>query len=314
MAETGLKARKNSKKGKMEQKVEVVCNECSETCLEDDKMIINCDLCKNYYHKGCTSIKNTEWKVLTANQNILYSCDNCLEKKGNEATELKEIKEMLQDNLRETKLFMTTMEEKIYRNVDKLIEEKLGKQSQTQDKLENMMKEVKEAEINIEKKIHTEVKIYLDNQKEKENKVNNIMVLRLKEPAGNDEQEQIENDRNEIKKLFHKTNPELTAEIETVLNTKKSFRLGRKRDDAIRPRPIKIELPDEEMKKQIFKGCRNLKESEYRLVSIQNDLTKAEQEQNYKLRQELKERRGKGEQVCIYNGQVIEEKDHPRHK
>ena len=314
MAEGGPKVRKNSKKGKAEQKLEVFCNECNEICSEDDKMTINCDLCKKCYHKGCTSIKNTEWKVLTANQNILYSCDNCLERKGNEALELREIKEMLQDNLRETKLFMTSMEEKIYNNVDKLIEEKLGKQSQTQDKLENMMKEVKETEINIEKKIHTEVKIYLDNQKEKEDKVNNIMVLRLKEPAGNEEQEQIENYRNEIKKLFQKTNPELTAEIETVLNAKKSFRLGKKRDDAIRPRPIKIELPDEDMKRQIFKGCRNLKESDYRQVSIQNDLTKAEQEQNYKLRQELKERRGKGEQVCIYNGQVINEKDHPRHK
>ena len=167
MAEGGpTKDRKNSKKGKqVENKSEVLCNECSEICSEDDKSTINCDLCKKYYHKGCTSIKTTEWKILTANQNILYSCDNCLERKGNEATELREIKEMLQSNLRETKLFMTSMEEKIYRNVDKLIEEKLGNQSQTQDKLESMMKEVKETEANIEKKIQTEVKIYLLSMK-----------------------------------------------------------------------------------------------------------------------------------------------------
>ena len=113
---------------------------------------------------------------------------------------------------------------------------------------------------------------------------------------------------------FKKTNPELTAEIESVLDKKKSFRLGKKRDDAARPRPIKIELPDDDMKRQIFRGCKNLKQTEYRNVSIQNDLTRAEQEQNFKLRQELRERKEKGEQVCIYNGQVIQEKDHPRHK
>ena len=91
------------------------------------------------------------------------------------------------------------------------------------------MKEVRDTEVNIEQKIHAEVKIYLDNQKEKESKLNNIMVLRLKEPAGNDEKEQIENDRTEVKKLFQKTNPESTAEIESVLDKKKSFRLGKKK-------------------------------------------------------------------------------------
>ena len=68
------------------------------------------------------------------------------------------------------------------------------------------------------------------------------------------------------------------------------------------------------MKKDIFKGCRKLKGSAFSHVSIQNDLTKEEQETNYKMRQELRQRKENGEKVCIYNNEIILEKDHPRNK
>ena len=136
----------------------------------------------------------------------------------------------------------------------------------------------------------------------------------MDEQTGENEDEISEKDRKEVKKLLEITNPELTAELETIINEKKSLRLGPKRKDATKPRPIKIELPDEEIKKDIFKGCRKLKNSAYKHVSVQNDLTKEEQEKNYKLRQEMKLRKEKGEKVCIYNNEIIQESDHPRNK
>ena len=59
MAEKDLtKERRNSKKSKpTEQKSETLCHECNELCNEDDRQTINCDLCKKWYHKGCTNIK-----------------------------------------------------------------------------------------------------------------------------------------------------------------------------------------------------------------------------------------------------------------
>ena len=94
---------------------------------------------------------------------------------------------------------MTNMEEKLFKKVDKLIDEKLAKQNQKQEKLENMIKDVKETELRIEEKIQAEVKVYLDHQKEKESKLNNIIILRMKEQDGKDDEEIIENDRKEIK-------------------------------------------------------------------------------------------------------------------
>ena len=104
------------------------------------------------------------------------------------------------EHFKETKQLMTNMEEKLFKKVDKIIDEKLAKQNQKQEKLENMIKDVKDTELRIEEKIQAEVKVYLDHQKEKESKLSNIIVLRMNEQYGNDDEEMIENDRKEIKK------------------------------------------------------------------------------------------------------------------
>ena len=184
----------------------------------------------------------------------------------------------------------------------------------SQANLEKMIKEVKSTEVQLESKIKTELKYYMDHHQDKESRKNNIIILRLEEQSGENENEKIEKDRQNVKKLLEVTNPELRAEIDNILKNKKTFRLGRFYKAGNKPRPIKIELPDEEIKRDIFRGCKNLKNSDFNHVSIQNDLTREEQEQNFKLRQELKERKQKGEKVCIFNNSIILESDQPRNK
>ena len=235
-------------------------------------------------------------------------------KKGNDASDIREIKELLQDNMRETKRFMSSIEEKIYSNVDKMLEEKFGNYIKNQERLENMMKEVKETEIKIGDKIKEEVRQHLDNENEKASKKKNLIILRLPEQDTDDPKEELEKDEIEVKKIFDTTNPELKAEMQKVLQENKIVRLGRKKADKSKPRPIKVTLPDRDMKQQIFKGCRNLKDSAYKNISVQNDLTAEEREANYKLRQELRLRKEKGEDVCIFRGKIIPLSEHPVRK
>ena len=132
------------------------CRECDEVCIDipkkDEECSIKCDSCNSWIHRTCSNITPSAWNAISTNQNILYSCDVCLEKKGKEVNEIREIKELLKENIRETKNFMAQVEEKIYKTVDKMIEEKIGNQTQTQEKLDKMLKDVKETETNIEKK------------------------------------------------------------------------------------------------------------------------------------------------------------------
>ena len=102
--------------------------------------------------------------------------------------------------------------------------------------------------------------------------------------------------------------------MEKVLQENKIVRFGRKKNDKTKPRPIKVTLPDGDMKLQIFRGCRNLKDSDYKNISVQNDLTAEEREANYKLRQELRDRKEKGEEVIIFRGKIIPMSEHPRRK
>ena len=175
-----------------------------------------------------------------------------------------------------------------------------------------MIKEVKSVELNIEEKIKIEVKQQLEDKKEKESKLNNLIILRLPEQKTNDSTEEYQKDEIEVKKIFEKTNPELKAEMEKVLKENKIMRLGKRKPDSNKPRPIKITLPDVDMKKQIFRGCKNLKDSDYKNISVQNDLTAEEREANFKLRQELRERKGKGEDVCIFRDKIIPVSERPR--
>ena len=65
------------------------------------------------------------------------------------------------------------------------------------------------------------------------------------------------------------------------------------------------------MKRDILKRCKNLKESAYKHISVQEDLTREEQEKQFKLRQELRKQKEEGQKVCIYRGEIIPIDQHP---
>ena len=201
------------------------------------------------------------------------------------------------------------LENEIKQNKEKVLQ---NEQKPSQANLEKMIEDVKKSEVEIEKRIENELKVYLNKKEDKENRKNNIIIMRLEENTGDSEEERTNKDRIEIKKLLNVTNPELEAELENAIPKKTSLRLGRKKEGI--NRPIKLVLPDEEMKIDIFKGCKKLKNSAFNHVSIQNDLTKEEQETNYRMRQELRQRKEKGEKVCIYRNQIILESEHPRNR
>ena len=252
-------------------------------------------------------------KVLQKNQYIVFICEYCLKKKGNEHSDLNEIKEMLKVNLKETKQSMANLKDEILGMVNEAIEEKLQKQDETQKRLENMMTEVKDAEVNIEKKIKAEVEMYLDKRHDKENRKCNLIIQRLQETYA-DEKQQQEKDKEDVLKILELTNPEMKAEFETMFTEKKRIkRLGNKTkaDKSKKTRPIRVVLNDEEMKFDIFKGCKNLKSSDFERISIQNDLSLDEQEQNFKLRKEYKERKEAGEDICIFRNKIIPTSERP---
>ena len=333
---------------------EIICKECQEKCLGEED-IIECDTCRHWYHRKCLDKTYTkkEWEFMTSdNQNIMFKCVACIQDRGEKINEIKEIKEMLHQNMKDNRNFIKNLEKELYKNLDKAIdgkmkevtakhnlleqkvenierktadkeekfeerlnnlEKKLNEKQQSpntnSEKLEDMIKEVKEAEVNIEKKIKDEVGIYLDNKEEKERKKQNLIIQRITETEEKEEDQKAK-DKEEVKKIVQITNSELISELENILKEDKNItRLGKKNPD--RTRPLRIILADEDMKKDVLKGCRKLKNSDFQHISVQEDLTREEQERQYKLRQELRKRKQEGERVCIFKGEIIPEDQHP---
>ena len=302
--------------------IEIKCKICEEICIDNpsknDEWSICCNICNHWFHRICTNITLSSWITLSKNPNIHYICDQCVGNKAKSSSELSELKKIIEDNQKENRTMIANLETRLFAQVDKMVEDKLrehdAKNVERQNELESVIKEMRDTEVKFEKNIEVQVKKYMDNKEEKEMKKNNIIIHKLNETLDN-EKDQQEKDKSDLINIIETTTPEFKAEIELLIKNENAIkRLGTKKTGNARPRPIKVTLPDEEMKRKIFKGCKNLKDSPFKEISIQEDLTREEQEKNYQLRRELKERREKGEKICIFRGSIIPESEHPANR
>ena len=240
---------------------------------------------------------------------LVKNIDKAIDKKFKETTAKQNLLEKRMDESEEKSLKKEQAYEERFQNIEKQLSDNLKSKNDKPEKLESMINEVKKTEVNIERMIQAEVGIYLDNKNEKERKKQNLIIQRVTETEEKEE-EQKSKDKDEVKKIIQITNPELLGEIDDILKEDKNIiRLGRKKAD--KPRPIRVILNDEEMKRDILKRCKNLKESAYKHISVQEDLTREEQEKQFKLRQELRKQKEEGQKVCIYRGEIIPIDQHP---
>lgn len=80
-------------------------------------------------------------------------------------------------------------------------------------------------------------------------------------------------------------------------------RLGK--ESAYKSRPIKLVVKDETVKQEILKRAKDLKKCErFQRVYLSPDRTPKQREENKKLVEEWKERKGNGENVKIFRGSV----------
>ena len=296
-----------------------------ELLSENKNIMFKCQSCieeKGEKFNEIRQIRNMIEKNMEENKKFMKNLEKELYKNFDKAVEKKFKEVTTKQNLFEKKMEeaeqKSVQKDKKYEErlskLEKQLNEKQNPQNPNQKeaeskKLETMMKEVKEAEVNIEKKIQAEVGIYLGNKEEKERKKQNLIIQRLTETEEKEE-DQKKKDKEEVLKIIEITNPEMVSEIDNILKVEKNIiRLGRKKSD--RPRPIRIILNDEEMKRDILKKCKNLRDSPYKHISVQDDLTREEQEKQYKLRQELRKRKEEGQKVRIYRGEIIPVDQHP---
>ena len=274
------------------------CHKCNKTINARDQKI-ECEDCSHFFHQKCTDLTTAEFNCLTkGNKNIKYHCINCVE--DGEGSKIKNLESrvkkleidsesakqdssQMQDIIRQ----LQTQNENIQRQNDAIIK---FFDNYKGEKLENTIK--------------AHVNEITDGKMEIDEKKNCLIVFNMEETEG---ENAIQDDVENVKKLFKVTNPDLDT---TTLTNEHIFRLKKKTNpDEPKPKknaPIKVKLPNPKIKMQIISNGKKLKGHEkFGKVGIQLDMTKAEQEKHKALRDELKERREKGEDVMIFDGSVI---------
>ncbi len=124
--------------------------------------------------------------------------------------------------------------------------------------------------------------------KDQEDRKRNIIFFNIPESKSREPNDRTKHDKEEVKELTRIC--QATIKKDDMV---RAIRLGKK-PDADKPRPLLIEVSSDEKKRALFKNLSKLQGApdEYRSISVQNDLTPKQREQEKLLRDQAKKQEG----------------------
>ena len=251
------------------------CRTCSKDVHGQDG--IQCDKCDCWVHYGCSGLSKAEFNFIAKHEsdNLKWVCNPCLKTDSLDTGAC-----LAQQGNKMDTLFAIVLE--------------VQKQNRI---ILDMLKN----ERRLEEKIKTQVEEVINDQKEKEEKKNNLILFNIPEGNGEDAQADNKKDTEQVKDVLNFVCPDVNLkEIDCTM------RLGQKRDDIKRPRPVKVTLVNTEAKGKILKNAKKLKNHEsFSKVGIASDKTKKEMQEYRALKEKLDERKKANEDVVIFRGQVV---------
>ena len=136
----------------------------------------------------------------------------------------------------------------------------------------------------------------LEEIEQREMRRDNIIIFGLPEVFGKSLGERHQHDVMSTQEMFQTVG---LSNVQTV----EVRRIGKIVNGKVRP--LRVKLRDRVLQYEIINKSKDLRKSHrYKNVFISRDLTKEQQQEQYKLRQELKRQRDAGADVVIYNNEV----------
>ena len=297
------KTKENSEdpKSKLNLTKTYLCGDCNKNILDnatsDAEESIECSVCNKWYHSGCTPLSQSVFDIMATIDNIKYYCPSCEKDKGKERKEFKILMDMIE-----------RLEDKLMDRIEKIVEKRVEiKVKEIEKNLESRIEERLDAISvpKIEKKIQIQVEETLEEQREMEQRSSNLIIFNI------EENESQENDLEVVREIIRTTTPELLSEGNNIKN-ENIQRLGNNNQKSNKIRPLKVILPDESFKNQMMKNAKKLRRNaKFNNVFLKNDLTRKQQQLEFDLRQEKKQRTLNGEDVIIFDNKVIPRCQHP---
>ena len=263
-----------------------VCKKCRKSFDGKHKHGIQCDRCMTWWHQACTTLTKAEQKTLqssAAHNNLKWFCEVCDGEYGKI------------DPVLGTLLARHATQMEALTNLVTQLTEQIKQNSKTIELLRNEKKTDEQMKVHVEE--------VLNDQLERDQKKNNIIMYNLPEGTDQDEEKNKTDDLDKAKEVLKFVNSEVKTEN---YDKSKIMRIGPKRSNKVRP--VKIIMENQDCKNNILRNARNLKESEkFSKIGLSFDKTRKQQEEYRKLKEKLEEHKKKddGKDYVIFRNQIV---------
>ena len=258
------------------------CGKCGEDVTLAGKSL-SCQVCEFWFHYECVPGMTKEYfdnckmtrDFLGHSAFLCQVCRKVVAKFNRKMKDLEGEIEKLNERVNVLELEKETLAQKV--------ENMEMKTDKVKEGLEGVEKEV----VSGMEKAKEEVKQDMGREmKEREERSQNIVLYGLEEPSTSTVEDKKKEDKKRVEEVVKEIGVEMKGEIEI------KFRAGKKMegDAGSRPRPLIVQVSDDETRERIFKGARNLSRvPRMKNVFIGQDLTWAQREEARKEEKQLRE-------------------------
>ena len=282
---------KGDKRGNRGKKDGCTCMKCKKIFTSDDDKLLQCERCDEWHCTACLNMEDAYYAFMNERGDVHWFCPPC------DAKALSSVK--VDVSIEECcKYYMDNYETRL-KSVETRLDNTVQKPEldNTNLQLESLQRQIKGLQEDVSK-LGQKLLMGANEQQEIEKRKTHIILKGI--PESNTVP-----DRDQILELFRALKRS-EEDIKKIMG-----RLGKPRDDNS-SRPIKIECKDYEIRNEILKLTKEIKEIEHlsfdkNKIHINPDLTQLQREREFKLRQErrAKIQEDPSVQWVIRKGQVV---------
>ena len=283
------------------------CKGCNKNVPANSESL-QCDHCTEWWHRDCGQLSQKDYNYLKDNPQttMKWFCDSCSnDQKKNDTNGHSAQCDGKIDNL--TKIIQTMQEQQ-----QTIQNQMTTMQTQMALVLEMIKKDKNEEPIELDTKIEVKVVEMLDEDREKQEKRNNMIVYNVEEAPDSEENgKELKEDIEKVREVLSVVHPDASKiSLTDVTVTRCGF--NKKKD---KMRPIRVKLMENSTKGVIFKNSWKLKEHDkFKKVGLSNDKTAREQLKDRELRSRLQDKKketGEDDWI-IYKDNIIKRNAKPQ--
>lgn len=248
------------------------CKLCNQKFTDEKAELLECEYCSGHYCRGCLKLSQAEYKLLCKRSDLHWYCPPCEEKAMKNLKIEREIEDRCKAYFEKYESRLVKLEEMVAKKPD--LEE-------VKTLVENSIVEGATGGECSNNYVNDKLEEYKDSMSRR----NNVIIFKAEESTDNEPSKRKEIDQGVIEGLCRITG----VSQEAVKNV---TRLGKKKEDSDKPRPMRVIFDGEKSKSQFMANLKNLAEAEekFKQLSIVHDMTKKERQEGWEKYNQVKEK------------------------